>query len=95
MIYLHVHLVANEGADLEAIAGHLATLGKNSREEQGCERWEAYQAEEDPRRFFLVEWWATAEDLDRHRTMPHFEEVYKGKVLPMVTRVPFPSKLIG
>jgi quinol monooxygenase YgiN len=57
----------------------------------GCERFEVYQSQTDPQTFLLVEWWASEEDLETHRTNKNFVEVYKPKVLPLVERLPHPS----
>ena len=43
------------------------------REEEGCLRFEVFQDEEDPRRIFIHEVYATKADFeDLHRSTPHF-----------------------
>jgi len=88
MIYLNVLLTANEDADLASIADALRRAGELSQKEPGCQRWEAYQADADPRRFLLVERWDSEAALDGHRKGEAYTQIYSIEVLPHVTREP-------
>jgi quinol monooxygenase YgiN len=88
MIYLNVMLTAREDADLVAIADALRRAGELSQTEPGCERWEAYQADADPKKFLLVERWSDEESLDGHRRGEAYTQIYSKEVLPYVLREP-------
>ena len=91
MIHNNVILRAKRSEDIEEISSLLTAQAKVSLTEEGCERFEVYQSEADAQTFILVEWWATQEDLDRHKTAKQFVEVYVPKVIPLVERSPHPS----
>ena len=94
MIYLNVLLTAKEDADLAAISDALRRAGELSQKEPGCERWEAYQADADPKRFLLVERWRDEESLDGHRRGEAYTQIYTKEVLPQVTREPLRGRRI-
>ena len=91
MIHNNVILRAKRSEDIEEISSLLTIQAKVSLTEEGCKRFEVYQSETDAQTFILVEWWATQEDLDRHKTAKQFVEVYVPKVIPLVERFPHPS----
>ena len=92
MSHNNVILRAKRSEDIGEITNLLTLQAKVSLTEEGCERFEVYQSENDAQTFILVEWWATQEDLDRHKAAKQFVEVYKPKVIPLVERFPHPSK---
>lgn len=91
MIHNNVILRVKRIEDIEEIKSLLTVQAKVSLTEEGCERFEVYQSETDAQTFILIEWWATQEDLDRHKTAKQFVEVYMPKVIPLVERFPHPS----
>ncbi len=94
MFYLNVWLTVQDSARVEAVANALIRCGEQSRLEDGCMRWEAYQSESNPNCFLLVEHWATKEHWERHRTGPTVTEIYFKEVIPHVTREAHPSRLV-
>ena len=94
MYYLNVWLTVQDPANNEKVADALRRAGEKSRTEAGCERWEAYQSEEDPLRFLLVERWATKEHWQAHRHGEAVTQIYLKEVIPLVRREAHPSKLI-
>lgn len=94
MIHLNIVLTVKDPAEIPTVRDHLRRQGQLSRAEPGCERFEVYQSESDPRVFILNEWWESAAALDAHRGAKAYNEVYKPHVLPRVDRVPHPSRLV-
>jgi quinol monooxygenase YgiN len=94
MIYLNVLLTAKDGADLNAIADALRRAGELSQKETGCERFEVYQVDADPKRFLLVERWRDEESLDGHRRGEAYTQIYSKEVLPVVVREPLRGQRI-
>lgn len=94
MFYLNVWLTVQDPAHIESVADALGRAGAKSRQEPGCQRWEAYQSQEDPKRFLLVERWTTKGDWETHKTGEAVTEIYLKEVIPRVTREAHPSKLI-
>lgn len=92
MIYNNVILKAREATDIAELQSLLIAQAETSLTEQGCARFEVYHSEAEPKVFLLVEWWNTQADLDAHRNAPHFVEVYRPKVIPLVERFPHPSQ---
>ena len=92
MVYNNVILKARDNADIETLKSLLTTQAQTSLTEPGCERFEVYHSESEPQVFILVEWWASQADLDAHRNAPHFVDVYRPKVIPLVERFPHPSQ---
>ncbi len=94
MIYGNIVLTVNEESDITEIRDLLAEQGRLSRAEPGCERFEVYHSQSDPKTFLLIERWANQEALDEHRKAKAYTEIYQPKVLPRVSRVPHMSELI-
>ena len=94
MQYNNVILRTIDPADIETVSTLLLHQAKVSLTEPGCERFEVYHSQSDPQTFLLIEWWATAEDLEIHRTNKNFVEVYLPKVMPLVERLAHPSERI-
>ena len=95
MIHNNVILRVKRIEDIEEIKTLLAAQADVSLTEEGCKRFEVYQSETDAQTFILIEWWATQEDLDRHKAAKQFVEVYLPKVIPLVERFPHPSKRLA
>jgi quinol monooxygenase YgiN len=91
MQYNNVILRVIDPANITTVSELLQHQANVSLTEPGCERFEVYQSQTDPQTFLLVEWWASEQDLETHRTNKNFVEVYKPKVLPLVERLPHPS----
>lgn len=94
MYYLNVFLTVPDDARVADVAKALARCGAESRLEPGCERWEAYQSDADPKKFLLVERWTTKADWEAHRNGKAVQEIYLKEVIPHVVREPHPSRLI-
>ncbi len=94
MICLNVLLTAKDAADVPKIREHLAEAMRKSRTEPGCLRFDVYHSTAEPRRFTLVEHWATQESLDQHRLAAAYNEIYKPHVMPLVDREGHPSTLL-
>jgi quinol monooxygenase YgiN len=95
MYYLNVWLTVKDEKDTASICDALRRTGAKSREEEGCERWEAYQTDSEPTRFLLVERWTTKEHWEAHRQGAAVTEIYLREVIPLVDREPYPSQWIG
>jgi len=94
MICLNVLLTAKDPADVPAIRDHLARAMNQSRREPGCLRFDVYHSHAEPRRFTLVEHWASQEALDQHRLAAAYNEIYKPHVMPLVDREGHPCTLL-
>lgn len=94
MYYLNVWLTVREASDIPIVADALRRAGEKSRLEDGCDRWEAYQSQEDPARFLLVERWTTKQHWEKHRTGEAVTQIYLKEVIPRVDRQGHPSTLI-
>lgn len=95
MVYLNVLLKVKDAANIEAVRGMLMRQGELSRQEPGCVRFEVYQSNNDPSRFFLNEWWESQAALDVHRTATAYTQVYQPHVIPFVDREGHPSSLLS
>ena len=95
MIFNNVILRVTDAKNLEEIKRLLTHQASVSRQETGCERFEVYQSEVENNLFFLIEQWATTEDLEAHRNTDNFINVYKAEVLPKVERQAHPSSRIS
>lgn len=94
MVHVNVWLTAKDPNDVAEIRGLLAELGRLSRAEPGCLRYDVFHSENDTNRFLLSERWESKEALDVHRTAPGYTQIYQPKVLPKVTREPHISQLV-
>ena len=94
MIYANVLLTVKAEGDIEEIRGLLAEQRRLSLQEPGCERFEVYHSQSNPKVFLLVERWADQQALDVHRTALAYNTVYQPKVIPKVDRVPHLSTLV-
>ncbi len=94
MIYGNILLTVNDENDIPEIRELLTEQGRLSRQEPGCERFEVYHSQSDPKTFLLVERWASQEDLDQHRKAKAYTEIYQPQVIPRVTRTPHMSELV-
>lgn len=92
MIYNNVILQARDSGSIDRLRTLLTKQAEVSLTEQGCKRFEVYQSESQPEVFILVEWWATQEDLDAHRSTPNFVDIYVPEVVRLVERTPHPSQ---
>jgi hypothetical protein len=94
MICLNVLLLAKDAGDVPAIRDHLARAMRMSRAEPGCLRFEVYHSTAEPRRFVLVEHWASQQALDAHRLAEAYTTIYKAHVMPLVDREGHPATLL-
>jgi quinol monooxygenase YgiN len=94
MICLNVLLTAKNADDVPRIRQWLVQAMQQSRAEPGCLRFDVYHSTAEPRRFTLVEHWATQEALDQHRLAAAYNEIYKPYVMPLVDREGHPSTLL-
>ena len=94
MICLNVLLTAKDPADVPKIRDLLSQAMRKSRAEPGCLRFDVYHSTAEPRRFTLVEHWASQEAIDQHRLAAAYTEIYKPQVMPLVDREGHPSALL-
>ena len=94
MIYGNILLSVNDENDIPEIRELLAEQGRLSREEPGCERFEVYHSQSDPKTFLLVGAGRRRKHLDQHRKAKAYTEIYQPKVIPRVTRTPHMSELV-
>jgi len=94
VIYANIWLTVKDAADVDEIRELLRQQRRLSLQEPGCERFEVYQSNNDPKVFLLVERWKDQPSLDAHRLATAYTTIYQPKVLPKVDRVPHPSTLI-
>ena len=94
MICLNVLLLAKDAADVPTIRDHLARAMRLSRAEPGCLRFDVYHSSAEPRRFVLVEHWASQEALDSHRLAEAYTTIYKPLVMPLIDREGHPATLL-
>ena len=94
MMYLNVWLTVKDPADVEKVKGLLTEAARNSRQEPGCKRFEAYHSTVEPTRFLLSEHWESQEAIDAHRKAFAYTQIYQPKVLPLVTREGHPSQML-
>jgi quinol monooxygenase YgiN len=86
MICLNVLLTVRDAADVPRIRGLLVDAMHQSRAEPGCLRFDVYHSTVEPRRFTLVEHWASPEALEGHRLGAAYTQIYKPMVMPLVER---------
>lgn len=94
MICLNVLLTAKDAADVPKISDLLTRAMRKSRAEPGCLRFDVYHSTAEPKRFTLVEHWASQEAIDAHRLAEAYTTVYKPHVMPLVDREGHPSTLL-
>lgn len=94
MICLNVLLTAKDPADVPKIRDLLVQAMRKSRAEPGCQRFDVYHSTAEPKRFTLVEHWASQEAIDAHRLAEAYTTIYKPQVMPLVDREGHPSTLL-
>jgi quinol monooxygenase YgiN len=88
MICLAVTYVVKPGHEDE-VAELLVQLTAATRTEPGCRMYLAHRSTTDTRRFFLYELYDDQTAIDAHRAAPHFDELAKGKMFPLLeSRLP-------
>ena len=95
MICLTVLLLVRDAADVPRVRDLLGEQMRRSRTEPGCLRFEVYHSTAEPRRFVLVEHWASPEAVDAHRLAEAYTTIYKPQVLPLVDREGHPAELLA
>ena len=94
MFHLIVTIAAKTAADIEPVAAALARMRPLCLSEEGCVRWEAYQSEQDPGCFVLVEHWRTRQLWDAHGDGRAIQEIYMREILPRITRQVHPARIL-
>lgn len=94
MLCLNVLLTAKDPADVPKIRELLTAAMRQSRAEPGCQRFDVYHSNADPRRFTLVEHWESQAALDQHRLAAAYTEIYKPLVMPLIDREAHPATLL-
>jgi quinol monooxygenase YgiN len=94
MICLNVLLTAKAPANVPKIRDLLVQAMRKSRAEPGCLRFDVYHSTAEPKRFTLVEHWASQEAIDAHRLAEAYTTIYKPQVMPLVDREGHPSTLL-
>lgn len=87
MVDLTVVLTAKDLGDVPELRELLTTQVHLSREEPGCERFEAFESQSAPGTFFVVERWESQAALDEHRKAKAITTVYVPRILPLAERV--------
>jgi len=95
MICLTILLTAKDAADVPQVRELLGEAMRKSRAEPGCLRFDVYHSTAEPRRFTLVEHWASPEAVEAHRLAEAYTTIYKPRVMPLVDREGHPSELLG
>ena len=95
MFHLIVTVTARTATDAPAVAQALARMRPLCLAEPGCVSWDAYQSEDDPAKFVLVEHWQTRERWDAHGELSAIQDIYLPEILPRVTREVHPSARLG
>lgn len=91
---LTVVLTVRDATDVPQVRTLLGEALRSSRTEAGCLRFDVYQSETEPRRFTLVEHWASDAALDAHRQATAYTTIYKPRIMPLVDRDGHPSTLL-
>ena len=94
MVNVCVQLTVKHDGDVDKVRSLLAEHGRLSRQEPGCERFEAYHSQSDPGVFILCERWESPQALDVHRTARGYTEIYQPQVLPLCDRVAHVGTLV-
>jgi len=94
MITMTILLTVKAEADVPTVRNLLEEALRKSRQEPGCERFDVYHSQADPRRFTLVEHWASQQAVDAHRQAEAYTTIYKPQVLPLVNREGHPATLL-
>jgi len=92
MFHLIVTITAKTPADAAPIADALTRMRPLCLAEPGCARWEAYQSQEEPGKFILVEHWETRELWEAHGELTAIQKIYMPEVFPRITREVHPSR---
>lgn len=95
MLCLTVMILVRDPADVPRVRDLLSQQRRGSLTEPGCLKFDVYHSTAEPRRFVLVEHWASAEALEAHRVAEAYTTIYKPHVLPLVDREGHPSELLG
>jgi quinol monooxygenase YgiN len=94
MLSLNVLLTVKDPADVPKVRDLLSQAMRKSRSEPGCLRFDVYHSTAEPKRFTLVEHWASQETLEAHRLAEAYTTIYKPHVMPLVDREGHPSTLL-
>lgn len=94
MFHLIVIISAKTLADIAPIANALTRMRPLCLAEPGCARWEAYQSEEAPEKFVLVEHWETRELWEAHGDLAAIQEIYMPEIFPRIMREVHPSRIL-
>jgi quinol monooxygenase YgiN len=68
----------------DEVADLVVQLATASRAEPGNIDFTAYRQVDDPRRFVLLERYASREEFDAHRETPHFADLVPGRLIPLL-----------
>ncbi|MCP9946698.1 antibiotic biosynthesis monooxygenase [Streptomyces somaliensis] len=91
MFDLIVIVRVRESDDIAPVADALARMRPLCLAEEGCVSWEAYESQEDPGRFVLVERWASRAHWEAHDSGDAIQKIYLPEILPRVDREVHPS----
>lgn len=94
MFCINVILTVKNGDDVPQVKEMLTEMGRLSRTEPGCVRYEVCHSQSDATRLFLCERWETKAAWEHHRTLQPFKTIYEPKVLPLVNREPHACDLL-
>ena len=66
-----ISFIAKEGK-VDELHKLLDYMVKESKKEDGCDKYELYQFKDHEKEFFLIEVWISDEKLQAHKKTPHF-----------------------
>ncbi len=95
MFHLIVTIAVKSPEDTAPVAAALARMRPLCLAEPGCAQWEAYQSEDNPGKFVLVEHWLTRGHWEAHGELSAIQDIYLPEILPRITREIHPSRLLG
>ena len=87
MFAINVVLTVKNEADVEKVGELLRRAGQLSRQEPGCEVYEACHSNTVPNVYMLIERWTTKEAWEVHRTAEAYLTIYQPQVIPLVDRI--------
>ena len=95
MFHLIITIASKTPEDAVPVALALSRMRPLCLAEPGCILWEAYQSQENPGKFVLVEHWQTREHWDAHDELSAIQDIYIPEILPRIIREIHPSNPLG
>jgi quinol monooxygenase YgiN len=83
-----VHVIAMYNArpgEGDELARHLQSMLEPTLEEPGCLDYRAFRSSDDPDAFAIFETYGSEDDLEAHRSSPHFAEHVRNGAWSLIT----------